>query len=191
MRPSRIRSAVRRPKIAAAVAWATLTFSITALFDRCFFADTTVAFRLNAASALVVPSAFVAGTVAVVVWVVTACRRIGGPRIKVREAMVAIALLALGLSTARWWVRYHFWTVYAPGYSESHFRKVRIGMTPNEVEAILGRPIRKDPTSQSSAHWWIYSEPPPHGTIGDNYWRRWVLFDDDKVSTIVDDYYED
>jgi hypothetical protein len=189
VRPSLIRSAIRRPKIAVAVAWTALTLSYTAFLDRCSFADTTVAFRLNAASALVVPSAFLAGMVAVVFWVVTACRRIDGPRFKVREAMMAIALLALGLGTARWWVRHHFWTVYAPGYSESQFRKVRIGMTPNEVEAILGRPIRKDPTSKSSARWWIYSEPPPHGTIGDNYWKRWVLLDDDKVSAIEDDYY--
>ena len=107
--------------------------------------------------------------------------------------MMAIALLGLGLGTARWWVRYHFETVYAPGYSESQFRRVRIGMTPNEVESILGRPIRKDSTSRrwSPCENWIYSEPPPPGTIGDNYWRRWVLFDDGKVSAIVDDYYED
>ncbi len=107
--------------------------------------------------------------------------------------MVATALLSLGLGTARWWVRYHFETVYAPGYRESRFRKVRIGMTPNEVESILSRPIRKDSTSQRWAPCenWIYSEPPPPGTLGDNYWRRWVLFEDGKVSVVVDDYYED
>jgi hypothetical protein len=190
VRPNRVRFTVHRPKMALAVAWATLTLSVTAVFDRCFFADTTLAFRLNAASALVVPSALLAGMVAVIVWVVTGFRRSEGPRFKVREAMMAIALLGLGLGTARWWVRHHFWTVYAPGYSESQFRRVRIGMTPNEVESIVGRPIRKDSTS-SWAPCWIYSEPPPHGTIGDNYSRRWVIFNNGKVSAIVDDYYED
>jgi hypothetical protein len=188
-----VRFAVRRPKIALAVVWATFTLSVTAAFDACFFAHTNLAFRLNAASALVVPSALLAGMVAVVVWVVTGSRRIDGPRFKVREAMIAIALLGLGFGAARWWVRYHFETVYAPGYTDSQFRKVRIGMTPKEVESILGRPIRKDSTSQrwSPCENWIYSEPPPPGTIGDNYWRRWVLFDGGEVSAIVDGYYED
>ena len=106
---------------------------------------------------------------------------------------MAIALVGLGFGTARWWTRYHFETVYSPGYSESRFRRVRIGMTPTEVESIVGHPIRKDSTSQRWSPWEnsIYSEPPPHGTIGDNYWRRWVLFNDGRVSAIVDDYYED
>jgi hypothetical protein len=190
MRPSWVQFSVCRPKSALALTWATLTLLVTAVFDRCFFADTTLAFRLNAASALVVPSALFAGVIATV-WLVTGFWRIEGPRVKLREAMMAIAVLGLCFGTARWWVRYHFWTVYAPGYSESQFRRVRIGMTPNEVESILGRPIRKDSTSQSWSPCWIYSEPPPHGTIGDNYWRRWVLFDDGRVSGIVDDYYED
>jgi hypothetical protein len=193
VRPNRVRFTVHRPKMALAVAWATLTLTVTAVFDRCFFADTNLPFRLNAASALVVPSALLAGTVALVVWVVTSSRRIDGRQFKVREAMLAIALLGLGLGTARWWVCYHFETVYAPGYSEGQFRRVRVGMTPNEVESIVGRPSRKDSTSQrcSPSENWIYSEPPPHGTIGDNYWTRWVLFDDGKVAAIVDDYYED
>jgi hypothetical protein len=168
VRLSRVRFTFLRLKIALGVAWAILTLSVTAVLDRCFLADTTRAFRLNAASALVVPSALLAGTVAVIVWVVTRFRRIDGPRFKVREAMTAIALLGLVFGTARWWVRFHFWTVYAPGYSESQFRRVRIGMTPNEVESIVGRPIRKDSTSQrwSPSENWIHSEPPPHGTIG-------------------------
>jgi hypothetical protein len=66
-------------------------------------------------------------------------------------------------------------------------------MTLMEVESILGRPIRKESTSQggSSYEKWVYSEPPPPGTFGDNYWRRWVFFENSKVSAIVDDYHED
>ena len=61
------------------------------------------------------------------------------------------------------------------------------------MESILGRPLRKDSTSQRRAPWenWIYSEPPPPGTFGDDYWRRWVMFEGGRVAAIVDDYYED
>ena len=62
-----------------------------------------------------------------------------------------------------------------------------------EVESILGQPLHKDSTSQRWAPLenWIYSEAPPSGTIGDNYWRRWVMFERGRVAAIVDDYYVD
>jgi SmpA / OmlA family len=143
---------------------------------------------------LLFPLAFLIGLFAAVVWLAKALSRPAGLRFTVRQLMVAVILLAFGLGAARWWVCYNFATVYAPGYDESQFRRVRIGMTSKEVESILGDPLRKDSTS--AQRWgpyenWIYSEPPPHGTIGDNYWRRWVMFDDGKVVAIVDDYYED
>ena len=106
---------------------------------------------------------------------------------------MAIAFIGLGLGTARWWVRYHFETRYAPRYSETQFRRVRVSMTLMEVESILGHPIRMESALEGGSSYgkWVYSEPPPHGTLGDNYWRRWVFFENGKVSAIVDDYYED
>jgi hypothetical protein len=157
------------------------------------FADMTPTFRFNATLGVIVPLALLAGMVAAILWAAGVFHRRNGLRFTVREMMVAVALLGMGLGTARWWVQYNFATVYALGYSESQFRRVRIGMTAMEVESILGLPIRK---VSNSPLWtlyenWIYSEPPPTGTWGDNYWRRWVMFENGRVAVIVDDYFED
>jgi hypothetical protein len=113
----------------------------------------------------------------------------------VRQSIILIAWVGIGLGELRW-LHANFATVYATGYSEEHFARVRVGMTRAEVEAIMGHPLRRDTTSPSwkGLENWIYSEPPPPGTIGDNYWRRWVMFDpgeDGRVVALVSDYYED
>jgi hypothetical protein len=123
------------------------------------------------------------------------------PRIRftTRRIMVVVACLGIGLGAARW-VRSKLSTVYASGYSESQFRRLRIGMTREQVESIVGPPLRKDSTSQrwSPFENWIYSEPPPLGVVygpgGEDYWRRWVMFDpnnNNKIIAIIDDYYVD
>src|SRR4051812_45506470 len=117
-----LRNAVAVAWAAFTILWAALTILVTTA------ADANLAFGVNAASAIVVPSALLAGMVAIVEWAVAASMRIDGPRFKVREAVLVIALLGLGLGTARWWVRYHFETVYAPGYSEGRFSRIRVGM---------------------------------------------------------------
>ncbi len=139
------------------------------------------------------PPALLAVMVAAIIWAARILRRPAGLRLTVRGMMFAVVLIGSWLGAARWWAVHNFATVYASGYSESQFRRVRIGMTPGEVNSILGQPLRKGSTSQCWGHdeSWIYSEPPPPGTIGDNYWRRWVLFNYGKVTAIVDDYYED
>jgi hypothetical protein len=111
------------------------------------------------------------------------------PRFTVRRLMIAVAWLCVGLSVARG-LYYSFATIYAVGYSESQFRKVHLGMTCQQVGEIMGSPRRKDSTSQRWAGLenWIYSDPP---YIADNYWRRWVMFENGKVVAIVDDYYTD
>ena len=72
------------------------------------------------------------------------------------------------------WFRVKFGTVYAPGYAEGHFNRVRVGMTRAEVESVAGKPLRSDATSPrwSLCENWIYSDPSPPGRISDNYWRR-------------------
>ena len=95
------------------------------------------------------------------------------------------------------WFHANFATVYAPSYREDRFAQVRIGMTRQEVNALLGTPLRNTPLPGES--WrldecWVYSRPPGPGYWGDNYWRRWIFFGpgkDDKVKAIVNDYYED
>jgi SmpA / OmlA family len=165
--------------------------------DIFIFWDAPLDFRLRATQVTAVPLALMAETAAALVWAARGFKRGTGLRFTVRGMMVAVLLLGVGLGTARWWVRYNFATVYAPSYREDRFAQVRVGMTRREVELLLGRPLRKAPLPGES--WepddiWVYSEPPAPGCLGDNYWRRWVVFDrgeDGRVVAIVDDYYWD
>jgi len=147
-------------------------------------------FWVDVTLVVALPLALLAGMISVIVWAARAFNRRTGLRFTVRGMMVAVVLLGCWLGTARWWVQHNFATVYASGYSESQFRRVRVGMTPIEVDSILGPPLEKNSTSKRWSHYenWIYSEPPP---IGANYWRRWVMFDGGKVVSVVEDYYED
>jgi hypothetical protein len=101
---------------------------------------------------LAIPPALLAALVAAMVRAVTVLRRPSGLRVGVRGTMVAVALIGSWLGTARWWVDHNVATVYASGYSEGGFRRVRIGMTPGEVESILGRPLRKGSDSERWGH---------------------------------------
>jgi hypothetical protein len=125
----------------------------------------------------------------------TPSRSLPRTHLTMRGMMLFVAWAGLAMGAVRW-LHLNFATVYAPGYDESHFRRVRVGMTRAEVESIMGPPLRRDNTSQRWAHYenWIYSDPTPPGRIGDNYWRRWVMFDraaNGKVAVIVSDYYVD
>ena len=167
--------------------------TIPVALDLLVFRDASLDFRLRAIQVTAVPLALMAGTAAALVWAGRGFMRGTGLRFTVRGRMGAVALLGVGLGMARCWVRYNLATVYAAGYSEGEFRRVRVGMTPEQVASRLGSPLRKDSTSPrwSPLENWIYSDPPPPGTLGDNYWRRWVMFEGGKVIAIVDDYYED
>jgi hypothetical protein len=140
---------------------------------------------------LAIPPALMAVMVAAIVKAARLLGRPAGLRLTVRGMMAAVVLLGSWMGAARWWVDHNFGTVYASGYSESAFRRVRIGMTPEEVESILGPPLRRDSTSQrwSPCDNWMYSDP-PHG-LGEDYWRKWVMFQDGKVVYIDNNYYFD
>ncbi len=79
-------------------------------------------------------------------------------------------------------------TVYAVGYDEFKFQRLRLGMTRTEVEAALGPPLEKVPALADVPELWFYS-------LGesslDDYWRRWVRFENGKVTQIISDYWED
>jgi hypothetical protein len=110
--------------------------------------------------------------------------------------MLLVAWVGVFFGIAHW-LHTNFATVYAPSYREDLFSQVRIGMTRSEIASLLGTPLRKAP--KPSETWqpddiWVYSEPPGPGLIGDNYWRRWVIFDSGeagKVVAVVNDYYVD
>ena len=111
-------------------------------------------------------------------------------------AMLLVAWLGVGLGVVHWF-HANFATVYAPSYSEDRFVQVRVGMTRQGVNSLLGPPLRKTP--KPSENWkpddiWVYSEPSGPGRFGDNYWRWWIVFDPGaagKVIAIVNDYYID
>jgi hypothetical protein len=79
-------------------------------------------------------------------------------------------------------------TVYAVGFDETKFQQLRIGMSQAEVEAAVGQPLDKVPKLDDVPEMWFYSEGE---TAVDDYWRRWVMFENGRVSQILCDYWED
>ena len=65
-------------------------------------------------------------------------------------------------------------------------------MKGNEVEAIMGEPLRKVPWNEHMGvhgeEMWFYSHQP---NANANYWRRWVLFHDGKPITFINDSWND
>jgi hypothetical protein len=120
----------------------------------------------------------------------------------VRDHLVAAlaAFVIVGSSSALLWldpepIPQRFWslflgdnTVYASGYSALAFRRVRTGMSMDEVRTLLGAPSRSwEPEFQRGATWW-YSQPVPKG----NFHQRIVLFGtDSKVESTWAEYYVD
>jgi hypothetical protein len=117
-------------------------------------------------------------------------------RLTVRGLMVIVSLIGIHLATLRALLIHEpffgFGTYYSDGYSESRFVTLRVGMTCGEVEAIVGRPLRKVPWNQDtgpySEEMWQYSDRPDCTA---NYWRRWVHFENGKVITVFNDFWLD
>lgn len=80
-------------------------------------------------------------------------------------------------------------TEYAPGYSESGFRRIHEGMSQSEVEQWVGRPLDVvgpeggEPKEES----WLYTRSP----TSKDYRRRIVTFREGRVSHILSEYYFD
>jgi hypothetical protein len=110
--------------------------------------------------------------------------------------MLIIALISVNIAAARMLLKsdafFGFGTIYAPGYSERRFHRIRVGMTCAEVEAIMGRPLDKVDWSFGTApkdrEMWRYSKQ--HNALA-NCWRRWVLFEKGKVLEVVSDFWVD
>ncbi len=86
-------------------------------------------------------------------------------------------------------------TVYADGYSDSAFRRVRIGMTVDTVLKLLGEPLRvrtddyalRSRAGESSDECWAYTKTP-----GDTHDRqRLICFSNGIVSTKESSYWVD
>ena len=114
----------------------------------------------------------------------------------VGSLMVIVALIGVQLAALRALITtdhvFGFGTIYSEHYSEGRFRTLRVGMTPAEVDAIIGRPLRSDIWNSSGVpparDVWFYSTGPDDTS---NYYRRWVLFEHGKVTAIVNDFWWD
>lgn len=62
-------------------------------------------------------------------------------------------------------------TVWAPGFSEAAFLKVRTGMVASEVASLVGDPLRKDCGEHRCI--WIYTW---QDTQTADFDQRWVIF---------------
>jgi hypothetical protein len=110
--------------------------------------------------------------------------------------MVIVLLIGIHLATVRALLSreplFGFSTFYSEGYSETRFLTLRVGMSDREVEAIVGRPLRKVPWNQHMGphdeEMWQYSDRPDDTA---NYWRRWVLFENGKVVAVINDFWLD
>ena len=95
-------------------------------------------------------------------------------------------VFCFGLGFGSNWFAHAPRTVYAVGFDETRFQQLRIGMSQSEVEAAVGQPLAKDPKRDDVPfEIWFYS-------LGEipraNYWRRWVIFENGRVSLILSDY---
>ena len=127
---------------------------------------------------------------------VTPSKRPAFRRFTVLRLMVVVAVIALHLAFVRLLIQndpfFGFCTFYSERYSESRFNSLRAGMTCEEVEASMGRPLRRQPWSRPDelpkCEMWQFSDRLDYTA---NYWRRWVLFEDGKVSVVISDFWFD
>ena len=86
-------------------------------------------------------------------------------------------------------------TVYAKGFSEEGFWRVRPGMSGEEVEDLAGRPLWQRDAGDGGTCWVYSSVRCPEGcvTCDDGfYWKRLVAFGaDGKVLKIEGEYWDD
>ena len=61
-------------------------------------------------------------------------------------------------------------------------------MTGDQVEAMMGPPIRKIEWSADGTRNWMYTE---QAAATSDYWRRWIFIKDGKVVVVIQDYWWD
>jgi hypothetical protein len=84
-------------------------------------------------------------------------------------------------------------TVYSRDFSRRKFGKLRVGMAAQEVERIIGPPLKKVPwpktsTDASVEEMWAYTwQVDPT----DSYYRKWVFYGNGRIKEIVNDIWID
>jgi hypothetical protein len=126
----------------------------------------------------------------------TSTERTSRQRLTVWRLMVIVAVVGIHLAFLRLILMsdpfFGFGTVYSERFSEGRFNTIRVGMTGEEVEALVGPPLGKVPWSSppnpQDTEMWFYSKRPNDTS---NYWRRWVVFEKGKVVTVTSDFWFD
>jgi hypothetical protein len=114
-------------------------------------------------------------------------------KLTLRRSLFVVACFGLGFGLLRFLQPYDYFlgfgTVYAPGYSESRFNSIRHGMTINDVEMMMGKPLKKMPGRLFGVDdVWAYSDRPNPRA---NYQRRWVVFRNGIVIEKLKDFWVD
>lgn len=108
-------------------------------------------------------------------------------RLSVRTVMLMVVLSGTMIFLLRGCILHPDNTIYADNYSEIGFRQIRAGMTSNEVNVLIGAPLRKAPYTGGTSVW--------HYTDQYNrtrsFWRRWLVIGNDRVEEVVNDYFEE
>jgi hypothetical protein len=103
------------------------------------------------------------------------------------RTLATILAVALLITFTRWLI-FDSSTIYAPGFSQSRFDRIRAGMSSREVEAALGPPLEKVEWDIDGAENWKYST---QVRATSNYSRRWVFIRDGEVTKVVRDFWLD
>jgi len=86
-------------------------------------------------------------------------------------------------------------TEFSSGYSEYKFRHLRIGMSREQVEILLGKPLHKTQTKETGEEIWRYTQPKILDAegIGANchYTERNVWMTNNVVAEIQHEFYVD
>ena len=118
--------------------------------------------------------------------------RKGGPPVRflpssTRGVMATVAEVGITLGLIRW-IAFDSCTIYSAGYHEGRFHQIRAGMTSEQVESMMGRPIQVFDWPGDGMRNWVYTRGAADTS---NYWRRWVMMKGGKVAFVVSDFWWD
>lgn len=72
--------------------------------------------------------------------------------------MIVIGVVSIAFGVLMLVASGMFSTRYAPGYSESAFKRIRVGMGTNEVLQIVGKPLGEYFIDAEESWYWSYTE---------------------------------
>jgi hypothetical protein len=78
-------------------------------------------------------------------------------------------------------------THYAAQYDEGKFNALYVGMSSVDLENVMGAPLERIHQRDGSVLW-TYSS---RDDVACSFWRRWVYLADDKITSVVSDYWEE